>query len=350
MITVKLKKEYISLFAVIGCSLLIFIYPDIVKKGITNGLIICFNSIIPSLFPFMVISSYIIKADILSPVYRLTSPLTRFLFRQPECVTPVIFLSMIGGFPIGLKMVSALYDSGKITEKQAERLSFFCMNAGPSFVITVLGVNLFKSAKAGIIIYSSLCLSSVLLGILSRFLDSGEKEEGKNIKKQLSPSSLASSVSDGLQGILNICAWIVLFSALTSFTDPLPLNKNLNSVFTCFLEISNGCISSVGVLPLPFFAFFMGFGGICVHCQILGYIKNCKIRYGKFFIFRIINGILSAVITYILLIFFPVEINVFTSISEIVPVSFSVSLPTFIMLVVMCVIMIFDIDRKRKVC
>ncbi len=350
MITVKLKKEYLACIMVIFCIILIFKFPDSIKSGITRGLQICFYTIIPSLFPFMVISSYIIKSEIFSPVFKFFSPITKFLFKQPSCTTSVFLLSMIGGFPIGLKMINELYQKEKITKNEAERLSLFCMNAGPSFVITALGVNMFRNVKLGVIIYVSLCLSALLIGIFSRFFSDGLVKKQEYNKKTLIYSSLSASVSDGLQGILNICAWIVLFSALNECLGIFINNKQILAIFSSVIEISNGCVTSVGKIPLPLFSFFLGMGGFCVHCQVLSYMKNCKIRYTRFLFGRISHGVFSAIITHIILIFFPVDTNVFASAQGIIPATFSVSLPTFAMLIIMCIIMIFDIDRKRKLC
>ena len=350
MITIKLKKEYLACLMVIFCIILIFKFPDSIKTGITGGLQICFYTIIPSLFPFMVISSYIIKSGIFSPIFNFFSPITKFLFKQPSCTTSVILLSMIGGFPIGLKMIDELYQKDKITKNEAERLSLFCMNGGPSFVITALGVNMFESVKLGIIIYISLCLSSLVIGVFSRFFSDGLVKNQDYNKKTLVYSSFSASVSDGLQGILNICAWIVLFSALNECLKIHINHKQILAILSSIIEISNGCVTSVGKIPLPLFSFFIGLGGFCVHCQVSGYMKNCDIRYTHFLLGRISHGVLSAIITHIILIFFPVDTNVFANAQGIIPATFSVSLPTFAMLIIMCIIMIFDIDRKKKLC
>lgn len=350
MITIKLKREFFACLLVIFCIFLIFRFPDTIKSGITNGLQICFYTIIPSLFPFMVISSYIVKSEIFSPVFKLFSPITKFLFRQPDFTTSVILFSMIGGFPIGLKMINEFYEKEKITENEAKRLSLFCMNAGPSFIITALGVNMFKNVKIGIIIYFSLCLSSVILGIVSRFFTDKKTKSPSPQRKTLVYSSLSASVSDGLQGLLNICAWIVLFSALTECLNVFTINKTGLAIISSLIEISNGCINSVGKIPIPLFSLFIGFGGLCVHCQVSGYMKMCKIRYIWFLSGRIAHGVLSAITTHIILIFSPVDADVFANAEAFVPASFSVSLPTFVMLMIMCIIMIFDIDRKRKLC
>ena len=55
MVTVKVKKEYFTLILIILFTVLLFRFPDEIKNGITRGLSICFYTIIPSMFPFLVL-------------------------------------------------------------------------------------------------------------------------------------------------------------------------------------------------------------------------------------------------------------------------------------------------------
>ncbi len=349
MATIKIKKEYLSLIVILFCVYLMFRFPVAIKEGVNEGLNICFHTIIPSLFPFITLSTYIVKSNILFPVYKLFSIPVRLLFKQPSYSVSAIFMSMIGGFPVGIKMANDLYMKGQITNEQAQRLSLFCMNAGPAFVITAVGTNMLNSTKAGIIIYSSLCISSLVSGIISSFIT----EKNNNIikpkkEKPLQLSSLSASVTDAVQCIFGICAWVVLFSSITECIETLNLPEQVYICITSFSEVTKGCSLLTGKLPLPMVAGVIGFGGICVHCQVLEYIKNIGIKYRYFFITRILNGILSGIITYAILLFFPVEINVFSNSDKISSYSFSFSYSAFFVFMIMCVVMIFDIDRKKK--
>ena len=256
---------------------------------------------------------------------------------------------MIGGFPVGIKMTNDLYAKGEITKEQAQRLCLFCMNAGPAFVITAVGTNMLDSTKAGVIIYSSLCISAFISGMISSFF----AEKNNNVinpknEKPLQLSSISASVTDALQCIFNICAWIVLFSSITQCIDTFNLPEKVYIYITSFLEVTKGCSVLAGNTALPFFTGIIGFGGICVHCQVLEYLKNIELKYSYFFIARILNGLLSGLITYLLLIFFPVEINVFSNSDKISSYSFSFSYSAFFVFILMCIIMIFDIDRNKK--
>ena len=154
MATIKLGQNILPITAVIISMICIFKMPDAVTQGVTDGLKICFNVILPSLFPFMVLSAYIVKSEALSFFYKLFYPLTRFVLHQPLCTVPVVIMGLVGGFPVGAKMTFLLLEKGQITKNQAQRLCMFCVNGGPAFVITAVGVNMLASNKAGIIIFA----------------------------------------------------------------------------------------------------------------------------------------------------------------------------------------------------
>lgn len=340
------KKKYLSFIFVIFCTFLIFHFPDKVKSGVNEGLAICADTIIPSLFPFMTLSSYIIKSEITGQGkcgYRLS----QILFRQPQAALSCIIISMIGGFPVGIRSVSELYENGRLTEEQSQRLCLFCINPGPAFVITALGENMLGNRKAGVIIYASLCISALLCGIFSSFV--GEKceiTESRNPSDK-SGASLSASVTNSVQSVFSICGWIVLFSAFTGYLTSIFKGEYLN-IFISAVEITKGCVLLRGKTPLYIITALISFGGLCVHCQILGYLKKVKIKYIHFLISRILSGVLSGIICYMLLLFFPVELDVFADCDNTIGFSFSFSYSAFFIFIFMCVILIFDIDRNRK--
>ncbi len=351
MTIIRIKKEHFSCLIILICVYLLFRFPESIKAGVIEGLEICFYTIIPSLFPFMVLSSYITKSNVISYFYGFLSPVSRFIFRLPPCTIPAIIMSNIGGFPVGIKMTNDLHSKGQITDNQAMRMCFFCMNGGPAFVITAVGVNMLHSMKAGIIIYVSLVLSSLILGIITSFLgDKNELNIEKKKEMQKPLSCLSASVSDSLNSVFGISAWVVLFSSLICCIGRFNVN---NSVYLCIvsvLEVTKGCINITGKMPLSIISAIIGFGGVCVHCQVLSYIKNMSVKYTHFIVSRILNGALSALISYGLFMIFPVETDVFGNAQGITKVDFSVSIPAFLVFISMCVILIFDIDKKRKLC
>lgn len=351
MAVIKLKKDYFLIPIIFLCLFAMFKYPIYVKEGVINGIEICLYTIIPTLFPFMTLSTYIVKSNVLSPFYKVFSFPSKLLFRQPPCTTSVIIMSMIGGFPVGIKMTNDLYITKRINTEQAQRLCLFCMNGGPAFVITTVGISMLGNIKVGIIIYTSLCIASLISGIISSSIADKNLTSQKNESDISLPlSTLSASISDSTQAITSICSWIVLFSAVTSCLKEFNLNNKFYMILCSLLEVTNGCYILVGNVSIPIIAGIIGFGGVCIHFQILSFLKNMKLNYVYFLISRILNGLLSAIVTQIILIFFPIETDVFSNFNENIIYSFSVSAPTFFVVIIMCIIMILDIDRKKKIC
>lgn len=350
MATIKLGRNILPMTAIIISILCIFKMPDAVTDGVTEGLTICFNVILPSLFPFMVLSSYIVKSEALSFLYKIFYPFTKFVLRQPLCTVSAIIMGLVGGFPVGAKMTFLLLEKGQITRNQAQRLCMFCVNGGPAFVITAVGVNMLGSAKAGVIIFASLCVSSLILGFATSFFDDKKDLEIHIENSAQSPlAALSASVTDGVQSILGICAWVVLFSGLTECLKAIGISDGAYSGVVSVLEVTKGCTLIAGKMGIPALAAALGFGGFCVHCQIFSYIKATGLKYSHFFVGRVLCAALSAVICHLLLLVFPVDITTAVMNKDITVSAFSVSLPAFIALTIMCIVMIFDIDRRQKI-
>ena len=351
MITIKVKKSYFQFVLILVCIFFMFKMPETVSLGISKGLSTCLYTVLPSLFPFTVLSVYIIKLNIFTVDNEFLSLLAEKVFKLPVCALPVIILSLIGGFPIGAKLTFELLEKGQITKNQASRLNLFCVNGGPAFIILAVGLNMLKSQKAGVIMFISLCLSTIILGIISTTFDDKIRVDTPKVQKKVNSSiALSSSVTDGINTMLSICAWIILFSAITECMSSIRLNSEILLFSKSVLEVTGGCSLLSGKMPLPIITALLGFGGFCVHCQIFSFVSASGLKYSKFLIFRILNGILSATICYLILLFIPVELStaVISSSTKIVP--FSISAPSFFAVLIMCVILIFDIDSKKKIC
>ncbi|MDE5994310.1 MAG: hypothetical protein K2G60_02225 [Oscillospiraceae bacterium] len=349
MIIIKPKLNFILLTAVIFVGAGLFAFPELTLNGAKKGVEICLNSLIPSLFPFMALSTFIMRTDALYIPCKIFGKVTKILFLLPESVGQIIFMSLIGGYPIGAKLTGDALQRGDITENEAKRLCIFCMNAGPAFTVTVLGVNIYGNAKTGLIIYISLCISSVIIGILTRFLSDGKATVPiHKEKRSFSSDDITFSVWNAFEATMRICAWVILFSAFTVciITKSGKAGEFINAI----TEVTAGATVVAKTHPIPVVTALCGFGGFCVHCQILKYLKLCSLPYKIFFAGRLLNSALSAAICYLILYCFPIEQNVaytFTT-ARVSPIS--VSLPAVITFIFMCISMILNIERKEKVC
>ncbi len=134
-----LCKTILLCLIIIACALGILLFPNDVRNGASSGISYCLYTLVPSLFPFMVLSSFIIHSGISKFIGKLLQPVIQFLFYLPGSAGSVIIMSMIGGYPVGARGCMSLLEQGAITQKQAQRMLYFCVNAGPAFIISVVG-------------------------------------------------------------------------------------------------------------------------------------------------------------------------------------------------------------------
>ena len=104
----------------------ILIAPQAASQGVRDGLTLCGQVVIPSLFPFLALSSFLVQSGLAQRAGHLLEPITKLLFRLPGAAGSAILMSLIGGYPVGARMTVQLLDAALITQKQAQRMLFFC--------------------------------------------------------------------------------------------------------------------------------------------------------------------------------------------------------------------------------
>ena len=326
---------------------LLFIFREDFLRGAAVGLSNCAQVIVPSLFPFMTAAALLGEGDLPKTVKRTVEPVTMRLFGLPAESAVAVAVGLFGGYPSGARAASSLYKSGKISRKQAESLMLFCVNPGAGFCVNAVGAALLGSEKAGNVIFVSLCISAVITGLFSCL-----KKEKFFCPEVGTPKNLSEifveGVASGASGIIGVCAFTTLFSGILSVVSGF-VGEKTATVIACLLEITSGCAAASGKIPLPLIAGVCAFGGLCVHMQIFSVAGGLKPDLKKFYLFRLLHSVLSTGVCFMLLKLFPVEVPTFLSASENVSLC-SFSVPSAISLLFFSSLLIFDLDKQRKIC
>lgn len=264
----------------------ILIAPQAASQGVRDGLALCGQVVIPSLFPFLVLSSFLVQSGLAQRAGRLLGPATQLLFHLPGAAGSAILMSLIGGYPVGARMTAQLLDATLITQKQAQRMLLFCVNSGPAFLISAVGSAMLRNRRAGLILCAALTASALLIGLCMRFLAAKEPMEESPATAPTCPpmaQALVDAAAQGCAGIVSICVWVILFSCIAALLGLLPMPGTLRILVQCFLEVTSGCASAAGKVPLPILALVLGWGGICVHCQVLRDVSKTGLSLPLFF-------------------------------------------------------------------
>ena len=273
----------------------------------------------------------------------------------------VIVLGLLGGYPLGAKTATQLVDRGLLTRVQAQRLQLFCVNAGPAYLIGAIGSGLLGNRRAGVVLFVSMAVASLLIGLCTRAL--AAPHEGISLPlpavEATRPTSfdvkLLHAVTQATKAILAVCAWVVLFSTIAALLQRLPMNLwGALPMLNVLLEVSSGAVAVVRAnIALPVLCAALSWGGLSVHCQILSDIKKTGLPMRLFWASRAIHGGLAATICALMLRWFPVNAAVATAAMGAGQGSvrlWAVSAPAAAALLVFCAFVILELDLNRKMC
>lgn len=376
---IKIKNfftELIITIFIISFGIFLVIHPDISSNGVKEGVSLCCNILVPSLFPFIFLSSFMINSGVSSRIGRVVSPASK-IFNLPASSLSVILLSMIGGFPVGAKGISDLFERKIINKEQAERMLSFCVNAGPAFVLGVIGHSLIKDMKVAQIILISQILSSLIVALIvsinkrdktnrhcktctCSYSDFSELVSNKigSSKKVPFFESLIYSCESSSFSIINMCILVIIFNVFCCFLGDLQILSFCSRILSIFgfsngisesfpqiiIEVTKACelISLNGAFP-PLFSFAVSWGGLCVHFQVISIMKKIKINYLKFLSFRLLNAALSSLLTFLIIKIKNIDLNI-------KEVDFPQSSTHFwgsVALVLCCLFFLIDVNFKK---
>lgn len=331
-----------------ACALLIF--PAQAAEGAKNGVGYCMEVLVPSLYPFMVLSVFVVKSGLAKRLGGALEGLTQRVFRLPGSAAPTLLMSVIGGYPAGARSIAALYEDGTVSREQAERMLCFCVNAGPSFVVTAVGAGFLKSPRAGAVLFAAQIVVFLILGVccgLAAKREPAAPKRGKGSSPGVSRALIASA-SDAAHATLNMCCFVILFAALMSllrlcFPDPAK-----SAALSCVLEVTGGC-SDLALLGAPPWALSaaIGWGGVCVHFQVFSSLTELKFSRARFFLFRLIQSALSAAVSLGLMLLFPESREAFSNVPGPVSGALSSSFPASVALLALCLALLFVLPGKR---
>lgn len=288
------------------------------SQGVLKGISFCVTILVPSLFVFMIIASFISNSVVSGIISKPFCRITEKALGLPKESASVIILSLIGGYPIGARCVESLFESNGLTEAQAKKLSLIAVSSGPGFVINFVGSALLNSKEAGLILFVSQIVGFFTVAFLvGRFIKTDSKSV---VIKQQNKGSFVNAVEKGCKATIDMCAMVIAFSVITAvINEVLKYYPMLCDLLTGILEVTTACNLFSLKYPLYVTSLVIGFGGVCVHAQIFSALNNVKINKMLFFLFRIIQGITAGLTTYILLILFPVSVTVFSSVENTKP-------------------------------
>ena len=274
-----------------------------------TGLTLWFQKMIPTLFPFMILSGIMVRMNLTEYFSILLSPLLKPLFRVDGQGAYCIIMGFLCGFPMGARVITDLYMRGKLSHQEAEYLLAFCNNIGPiyftGFVLPVLGLSsslLLLFGMYGI----PLCYGMFLRRVQkSPQLQCASLNEGASkvsfvpvVKSKNSLlAQLDESIQAAIEGITKLGGYMILFNLLNLFPARcIPKNAPewILPVCNVLLEITSG-ISRIGNTMPYLLLVLLPFGGFSCIAQTYSILKDTDLSIGKYCIHKVALTFFTAV-------------------------------------------------------
>ncbi len=300
-----LIKNYVKSISVMICLLILIISGRHTMQAVKNAIIICYESVIPSLYIFMVFSTYIAGNGLSDLFYLPFSWYGKLMKIQDKKYPAFLFLSIIGGFAIGANYINILQKSG-YSKKRINAIAPSLINNSLSFYIFAVGIGVFKNINIGLMLFTATATASLITSFLLSFIYKYNIVTSKANSFDFN-KNFVSSITVSVENILSVCGVVIMFYTLCEVISLYIDSSYFNVFLTCCTEITSGCkaLSNFCGNNYYLFCLILSFLPVSTLFQVLNFTNNFAVV--KTLIFsRIIHCPLSLIIFSLLVNIFPI--------------------------------------------
>ena len=141
-----MKRQFSALAAALAVLIAAILFSANVREGILTAGSRCLTVLIPSLYLYSLLASFLIRSGGIAALGRL--------FGKRGKLWAVVLFSQIGGYPVGAGGIAALYRKRMISAQEARHAALFMVCAGPGFVISFVGA-VYQSRQTGLLFFAA---------------------------------------------------------------------------------------------------------------------------------------------------------------------------------------------------
>lgn len=292
-------------------AVLFFKNSEAASRFVSRGIEVSVTRLIPSLFPFLVVSSLLLSSGLGRLIGKTAGkPLCALLGISGEGACAVL-LGFICGFPVGAKCAYSLLGEGKIEKRECERLLAICSIPSPAFVIGVIGEDVLGSRSDGVWLWL-ICGASVLcVGIFLRLVSplptTPTADSTVCVARKNFSTLFTSSVREGAESMLYVCAFVIFFSAFLGALDavisPFSLPRTARALLFGFFELTSGSLEISALEEGSRFAICAltaGWSGLSVHFQTMAICSGERPSFKPFILSHAARAVIGYLVALLL--------------------------------------------------
>lgn len=353
-------KRKIFQFTLLILIISIVVNPTLAVNSAKEGAYLWFNTLLPALLPFLIISELFISSGFVNFFGKLLGNFMRPIFNVPGSGAFPLLISSISGYPIGAKLSSDLRKNNYINRIEANRLISFTSTSGPSFILGSILIGMLNMPELKLLMILPHYLGIITVGIIFRFYNKPiynkkSNSENKNFEKNHKSNNsskiesigqlISKSVKEGMDSIILIGGFVIVYaviieiflgsnlmirivSSLSNYTKIDP--SIIQAYFAGLLELTTGCkkISMTNINPLHkviILNSLIAWGGLSILSQAINFISQTDISIKLYIFSKFLHSIFTSIYTYIIYIFKYRNISIPTFNTFILDSKFSIS-------------------------
>lgn len=326
--------------------LLLLCFPEISLEGAKRGLLLWYQTVLPTLLPFMICTNLLISSNTVKFLTAPVSPILSRLFGLSENGCFVLLNGILCGYPMGAKTCSDFLDQDCLSLAEAKSLYAVSSFPSPMFLAGFVMAKIAQAAGPGTVPFWKLALS-VYLPVLPMFLLAGAiygfpakkglrpqagknplfagasacadlgtavgKSAGRGNSAQLSLSTwqkpnfnapqphlpLDEALMSSIEVMVKIGGYLMIFSILAAFLKTLIPSGTLQALLISLAEMTTG-IQEISVSFPGSGAWSAGlilatasFGGFSSVFQVKSVTKNVGLSIRHYILWKILHGLLA---------------------------------------------------------
>lgn len=311
-----MKNVLIIIILGVGCVEVLNNSKDVIN-AVNFAFSIWRNNIFPSLFPFFVLSSIMVKYHVPEFIGELLKPIMNKLFKINGNAAFIFVMSLISGNPANAKYTRELYLNNLLNEYEATKILCFSCFANPLFILGTVTAFL-NNYKIGFLLLFCHYIGNIIVGLLIRnYKPSIIKSPKISFYQALNKMRhenfgiiITKAITDSINTLLLILGVMCTCLVITTIIDNnININSTIQSVLNGFFEMTQGLkyisLENISLkLKAILCVVILSFGGFSVHIQIMSILSDTKVKYLPFLLCRIIHSIVSGILMFILFDFF----------------------------------------------
>ena len=300
-----MKQIFVIILIVLLFFLMLF-FPVETFDGSLSGLLLWFQTVLPTLLPFSIVSNILITTNGALWISRIFAPVISFIFGVSQTSCYAILVGFLCGYPMGAKTVSDLVVQNKLSREEGQYLLSFCNNTSPMFIISYIVNRTLND--------SSFLVPTLVILTISPVLCSFYFRRKYHVTPLVPPKNeepfvcfnfdmIDYAIMNGFETLTKVGGYIILFSILFQLGTRLNLQYLLP-----FLEITNG-IPYITNTTLPeefkyiYILAITSYGGLCSIFQTNSMIKKAGLSIRNYQKEKLITAMVTSLLAYVYILF-----------------------------------------------